>query len=145
MAEKGNGFSAEERAALKQRSAELRAGSRQEKAAEKREREAQACREAIAGLTGVDREAAELLDKVVREVAPQLEAKTWYGFPAYAREGKTIVFYQFAAKFKTRYGHVGFSEDARLDDGAIWPVAFAVVAVNAEVEKQLRELVRRAA
>lgn len=145
MAEKGNGFSAEERAAVKQRAAELRAEAKGGKGAAKREREAQACKDAIAALSGMDRKAAELLDRVVREVAPQLEPKTWYGFPSYARDGKVVVFFQFAEKFGTRYGTIGFSEDARLDDGPMWPAAYAIVDVNADVENRLKELVRRAA
>ena len=77
--------------------------------------------------------------------APQLDPKTWYGFPSYARDGKVVVFYQPASKFGTRYGTVGFSEDAALDDGVLWPTSFAVLAVDDEVDRRLRELVRRAA
>lgn len=79
------------------------------------------------------------------DVAPQLDPKTWYSFPSYARDGKVIVFYQPASKFGARYGSIGFSEDARLDNGVFWPAAFAVLEVTDEVENQLRSLVKRAA
>ena len=88
---------------------------------------------------------AERLHAIVTEEAPHLDSKTWYGFPSYAREGKVVVFYQPASKFGTRYGTVGFSQDARLDDGVLWPTAYAVLEVDDEVERQLRDLVRRAA
>lgn len=139
------GFSAEERAAMKGRAAELRAESKGGKGSAKREREAKACAEAIAGLTGSDRKIADRLHAIVTDVAPQLDPKTWYGFPSYARDGKVVVFYQPASKFGARYGSIGFSEDAHLDDGVFWPAAFAVLEVTDAVEKQLRELVTRAA
>ena len=140
-----DGFSEAERAAMQQRKAELREQGRGGKGAAKKEREAQACLDAIAALEGTDRTIAERLHTIVTEEAPHLDHKTWYGFPSYARDGKVVVFYQPAAKFGTRYGTVGFSEDARLDDGVFWPAAYAVLAVDDEVERQLRELVRRAA
>lgn len=139
------GFSAEERAAMKQRAAELRNEGKLAKGAAKREQEAQACADAVAALSGTDRTVAERLHAIVAEEAPQLDAKTWYGFPSYARDGKVVVYYQPASKFKTRYGMVSFSEDARLDDGDAWPTSYAVLAVTDAVEAQLRELVRRAA
>ena len=82
---------------------------------------------------------------IVLEEAGHLAPKTFYGFPAYAKDGKVVVFYQPASKFKTRYGTVSFDDSAQLDDGAMWPVSYAVVEVTAEVEQSLRELVRRAA
>jgi len=138
-------FSDAERAAMRQRKAELREQAKGGKGAAKKEREAQACRDAIDALAGADRTVAERLHAVVTEEAPELEPKTWYGFPSYARDGKVVVFYQPASKFSTRYGTVGFSEDAHLDDGVFWPAAFAVLDVDDAVERQLRELVRRAA
>lgn len=78
------------------------------------------------------------------EEAPQLDPKTWYGFPTYAEDGRNVVFYQPASKFGTRYGSIGFEENARLDDGPMWAVAFAVTGVTDDVERRLRELVRRA-
>jgi uncharacterized protein YdhG (YjbR/CyaY superfamily) len=113
--------------------------------AAKKQREAQACLDAIEALEGADRQIAARLHMIVTEEAPQLDHKTWYGFPSYARDGKVVVFYQPASKFDTRYGSIGFNEDARLDDGVFWPTAYAVLEVNAEVEKQLRALVKKAA
>lgn len=139
------GFSAAERAAMQQRAAELREQGKPAKGAAKREREAQACVDAIAALGGTDKAVAERLHAIVTEVAPQLESKTWYGFPSYARDGKVVVFFQPASKFGARYGTVGFSEDARLDDGASWPTSFAILEVTDSVEAQLRALVAKAA
>ncbi len=138
-------FSEAERAAMKQRAAELREQAKGGKGAAKKEREAQACADAIAALTGSDRTIAEKLHAIVTDVAPQLDAKTWYGFPSYARDGKVVVFYQPASKFGARYGSIGFSEDAMLDDGVFWPAAWAVLEITDDVEKQLRALVTRAA
>ncbi|MPV51407.1 hypothetical protein GCG21_15590 [Pseudactinotalea sp. HY160] len=138
-----HGFTAAERAAIKQRAAELR--EQGGKGSAKKAREAQACLDAIAALEGPDRQIAERLHAVVTEEAPQLDPKTWYGFPSYARDGKVVVFFQPAAKFGTRYGTIGFNEDARLDDGVFWPVAYATLEVTAAVEEKLRELVRAAA
>lgn len=138
-------FSAAERAAMKQRAAELREQGKGGKGSAKKEREAQACIDAIAELKGSDRKIADRLHAIVTDVAPQLEPKTWYGFPSYARDGKVVVFYQPASKFGARYGSIGFSEDAHLDDGVFWPAAFAVLEITDAVEKELRSLVKRAA
>lgn len=140
-----DGFTAAERAAMKQRAAELREQAKGVKGGAKKEKEAQACLDAIAALTGSDQQIAARLHTIVTEVAPRLDHKTWYGFPSYARDGKVVVFYQPASKFGTRYGTVGFNEDALLDDGVFWPTAFAVLEVDAAVEKKLRALVKRAA
>lgn len=145
MADTNDGFSDAERAAMAQRSAELKQQARPGKGAAKRARELQACVDAIAALEGLDNQIAECLHRVVGEEAPDLDPKTWYGFPSYARDGKVIVFFQPASKFDTRYGTIGFSEDAQLDDGDAWPTSFAVVAVTQAVEDQLRALVKRAA
>jgi len=144
MADTKSGFSADERAAMAQRADELRT-TKGLKGAAKLAKEFEACIEAIDALSGVDKEVATLLHRVVAEVAPELQPKTWYGFPSYARDGKVVVFYQPASKFGTRYGTVGFQEDALLDDGDMWATSFAVVAVTPTVEKTLRELVERAA
>lgn len=138
-------FSEAERSAMKQRAAELREQGTGGKAAAKKEREAQACLDAISELTGSDRQIAERLHAIVTEAAPRLDPKTWYGFPSYARDGKVVVFYQPASKFGTRYGSIGFSEDAMLDDGVFWPAAWAVLEITDDVERQLRSLVKRAA
>ncbi|MGV9194112.1 hypothetical protein ACQ143_07175 [Microbacterium sp. MC2] len=141
MADKG--FSAEEREAMKQRAEELRA-SKGLKGAAKLAREVEACVAAIDKLTGVDKEVAVLLNKIVTEEAPDLNPKTMYGFPSYARDGKVVVFYQPASKFKTRYGTVSFDDPANLDDGPMWAVSYAVVEVTDAVEKKVRELVKKA-
>ncbi len=140
-----DGLSDVERAAVKQRAAELRAEAKGGKGSAKREREAQACIEAIAALTDPDRTIAERLHRIVADEAPELDAKTWYGFPSYARDGKVLVFFQPREKFDTRYGTVGFQDVAALDDGAIWATSFAVTEMTDEVEARLRETVRRAA
>jgi len=140
-----SGFSDAERAAMKERAAELRAESRAGKGSAKKAREAEACAAAIAALSGDDRKIAERLHAIVAEEAPHLDPKTWYGFPSYARDGKIVVFYQPASKFDTRYGAIGFEEAALLDDGVFWPTSFAVLDVTDAVEKKLRALVRKAA
>ncbi|WP_279365559.1 hypothetical protein [Microbacterium testaceum] len=144
MATGGAGFSDEERAAMKQRAEELKA-MKGLKGAAKLEKENEACLEAIDKLEGVDRAVAERLHVIVLEEAAHLNPKTYYGFPAYAKDGKVVVFYQPASKFKTRYGTVSFDDSAQLDDGAMWPVSFAVVEVTDTVEQRIREAVRRAA
>lgn len=136
-------FSAEERRAMAERAAELRE-ARGLKGAAKAAREYQACLDAIDSLTGLDRQIAERLHTIAHEVAPDLAPKTWYGFPSYARDGQVVVFFQPAAKFATRYGTVGFTEHARLDDGPMWATSFAVAALTDEVVEQLQQLVQRA-
>ncbi|SIR92208.1 hypothetical protein [Microbacterium sp. RURRCA19A] len=138
------GFSDEERAAMKQRAEELKAMNGL-KGAAKLEKENEACLEAIDKLEDVDRAVAERLHMIVLEEASHLTPKTYYGFPAYAKEGKVVVFYQPASKFKTRYGTVSFDDSAQLDDGPMWSVSYAVIEVTPEVEQKIRELVRRAA
>lgn len=144
MADTKSGFSDDERAAMRQRAEELRT-TKGLKGAAKLAKELEACVEAIEALSGTDREVATLLHRVVTDVAPQLGPKTWYGFPSYARDGKVVVFFQPASKFDTRYGNIGFQEDAHLDDGDMWATSFAVIAVTAAVEKKLRALVAAAA
>ncbi|HSP52387.1 MAG TPA: hypothetical protein VLO00_05775 [Cryobacterium sp.] len=144
MSDTKTGFSDAERDAMKQRAAELKA-MKGVKGSAKKAKELEACLAAIEDLEGTDRSIAERLHVIVSEEAPHLDAKTWYGFPTYAKDGKNIVFFQPAAKFGARYGSVGFEEHAALDDGEIWPVAYAVITMTADVETQLRGLVRRAA
>ena len=144
MAGSSDGFSAAERKAMKQRAEELSA-NKGVKGAAKKAKEYEACIEAIDALTGLDRTIAERFHVVVSEEAPQLDPKTWYGFPSYARDGKVVTFVQPASKFDARYASIGFNEDALLDDGAMWATAFAVVEWTDAVEKQLRALVKRAA
>ncbi|MET1007980.1 MAG: hypothetical protein ABWX96_20680 [Propionibacteriaceae bacterium] len=143
MSDTKSGFTSAERDAMKQRAEELKA-TKGVKGAAKRAKEYEACLAAIDGLSGADRQIAERLHVIVAEEAPELAPKTWYGFPSYARDDKVVVFYQPAEKFSTRYGSIGFNEDAALDDGEIWATSFAVLQVNAAVEKKLRALVRKA-
>nr|WP_274636592.1 DUF1801 domain-containing protein [Microbacterium bovistercoris] len=140
-----SGFSADERAAMKQRAAELRAEKQAAKGAEKREQGLRSLQEAIAALEGVDRELAEKLHEIVTEVAPQLEPKTWYGFPSYAKDGSVLCFFQPASKFKTRYATLGFNDVAQLDDGPMWPTVYALIEFTPEVEERVRALVAKAA
>lgn len=144
MTDTKSGFSAAERAAMKQRADELRA-EKGLKGGVKKEREYQACLEAIAALEGADRQVAERFHVIVSEEAPGLDPKTWYGFPSYARDGNVITFVQPASKFGARYATIGFNDGASLDDGDMWPTVFAVLEVTPDVEVRLRELVRRAA
>lgn len=140
-----DGFSADERAAMQERAAELKASKRRGSGAAKAQADAEDCAAKIAEMPEADRVIAETLHRIVAENAPDLAARTWYGMPAYARDGKVIVFFKPAAKFKVRYAEVGFNEFANLDDGDMWPTAFAVVAMNGQVEAALTALVTRAA
>jgi uncharacterized protein YdhG (YjbR/CyaY superfamily) len=136
------GFSAEERAAMKERAAELRAEGR--KGAKKADG-LKAVLDRIAQMEPADRELAERVHVVVTSAAPDLLPKTWYGMPAYAdADGKAVVFFQDAGKFKARYSTIGFQDNARLDDGDLWPVSYALVAWSPEVEKKVVERVRAA-
>jgi uncharacterized protein YdhG (YjbR/CyaY superfamily) len=131
-------FDAEERAAMRERAKEA-------KAEKGRAAGLQAVQEAIAKLTGSDRRIAERLHAVISEAAPALEPRTWYGQPAYARDGAVVVFFQAAEKFKTRYLTLGFQDAAALDEGAMWPTSFAITEFTDEVEREVARLVRRAA
>ncbi|MBK8445450.1 MAG: hypothetical protein IPL41_01645 [Micropruina sp.] len=139
--ETGDGFSAEERAAMKERAAELRASKR---GGNKAAAEAQDCLDKIAALPDGDRAIAEAIHAIVTENAPELAPKTWYGMPAYARDGKVVCFFQPASKFDARYGTFGFNDVATLDDGEIWPVTFAVTTMTDQAKQQFADLVRRA-
>lgn len=143
MAEKTAGLSQEERDAVKQRAAELRA---QEKAGKSRAAGEKAIREAIAALPDHDRELAEGIDRIVTQVAPHLVPKTWYGFPSYADDdGKIVVFFKPASKFTSRYATLGFEESAKLDDGDLWVTSFALLALTPDTEKTIAEHIRKAA
>lgn len=138
-----SGFSKEERDAMKQRAEELRS-TKGIKGGAKLAKELEACLTAIESLSGFDKELAEHYHRVVTEEAPDLNPKTFYGFPSYARDGKVLTFVQPASKFSTRYPTVNFDDPATLDDGAMWPVSFAVVEWTDKVEATLRGLVRKA-
>ncbi|MEU4169891.1 DUF1801 domain-containing protein [Streptomyces sp. NPDC026665] len=138
------GFTAEERAAMKDHAAELkkeaRRGSRADKAAEA-ERDVLA---KIAEMGDADRIMAERVHAIVTEGAPALAPKLWYGMPAYALDGKVVCFFQSAEKFKARYATLGFSDQAKLDDGTMWASAFALTEITAEVEARIGALVKQA-
>jgi uncharacterized protein YdhG (YjbR/CyaY superfamily) len=136
------GFSAEERAAMKERAAELRAEGK--KGAKKADG-LQAVLDAIAKMDAEDRALAERVHVVVTRAAPGLAPKTWYGMPAYADEdGKVVLFFKNAGKFNERYCTLGFEGAAHLDDGDLWPVVFAMTAWTPAVEKKVAGLVRAA-
>jgi len=138
------GFNDAERAAMKQRAEELKA-MKGVKGAAKRAKEYDACLAAIDQLIGADRQIAERLHVIVSEEAPDLDPKTWYGFPSYAKDDKVVVFFQPASKFETRYGSIGFNEEAALDDGEMWPTAFAILEMTAAAEERVRAIVKKAA
>jgi uncharacterized protein YdhG (YjbR/CyaY superfamily) len=136
------GFTAEERAAMKTRAAELRAEGK--KGAKKADG-LQAVLDALAKMAPADRALGERVHATVTAAAPDLSPKTWYGMPAYANsDGKVVIFFQDAGKFKYRYSTLGFQEAAHLDDGDLWPVAYALQKWSAGVEKKVAELVKAA-
>src|ERR687884_786267 len=136
------GFSAEERAAMKDRAAELRAEGK--KGAKKAEG-LQAVLDSIAQMAPEDRALAERVHVTVTATAPQLSPKTWYGMPAYANaDGKVVIFFQDSGKFNYRYSTLGFQDTANLDDGDIWPVSYALVKWSPAVEKKVVALVKAA-
>ena len=135
------GFSDEERAAMKERARELKAEARAEK--DKAEGES-AVLAAIAAMKEPDRSMAKRLHAIIKASAPALSPKTWYGMPAYARDGKVVCFFQSAQKFNTRYATFGFNDTADLDEGAVWPVAFALKELTADDEARISALVKKA-
>ncbi|MGY1701321.1 iron chaperone [Geodermatophilus sp. SYSU D00766] len=140
--QESGGFTAEERAAMKQRAEELRAEGRK---GAKRADGLQAVLDAIAGMAPEDRALAERVHVAVTTTAPSLSPKTWYGMPAYAdADGKVVVFFQDSGKFKARYSTLGFNDAARLDDGDLWPTSFALRAWSPAVEARVVDLVRTA-
>ena len=131
------GFSAEERAAMKERSRELKAE------ADKADGE-RALLAKLAEMPEPDRAMGERLHAIVKASAPDLTPKTWYGMPAYAKDGKVVCFFQSAHKFKSRYATFGFNDTANLDDGAMWPTAFALTELTAAAEERIGALVKQA-
>ncbi len=136
-----DGFTEEERAAMKERAQELKKAPR--KKASKADGEADVMAK-IAEMPESDKLMAERLHAIVKEHAPELTPKTWYGMPAYAKDGKNIVFFQSSHKFKARYSTLGFEENAKLDDGAMWPTSFALTEITPEVEARIVELIKKA-
>jgi uncharacterized protein YdhG (YjbR/CyaY superfamily) len=136
-AKKSKGFTDEERAAMKERAQELKAEAR------KADGES-AVLAKIAEMQGPDRAMAERLHAIVKGSAPDLSPKTWYGMPAYARDGKVVCFFQSAEKFKARYATLGFSDEANLDQGSMWPTSFALKELTADEEAKIGALVKKA-
>ncbi|HEX8776802.1 MAG TPA: DUF1801 domain-containing protein [Rhodanobacter sp.] len=135
------GFSAEEKAAMKAYARELKAQARADRTREDGEREVLA---AIAAMPEADRALAGRVHALVKAHAPALVPKTWYGMPAYALDDKVVCFFKDAQKFKDRYATLGFNDKARLDDGAMWPTAFALTTIDAAVEKRIAALLKKA-
>ena len=132
MAE-SKGFTAEEKAAMRERAKEAKAATGEADVLEK-----------IAEMAEPDRAMAERLHELIKATAPELAPKTWYGMPAYAKNGDNICFFQPAQKFKSRYGTLGFTDKANLDEGAMWPNSYALMKLTPDVEAKIAELVRQA-
>jgi uncharacterized protein YdhG (YjbR/CyaY superfamily) len=137
------GFTDEERGAMNERAQELKAAARRGPRAGKADGES-AVLAKIAEMTEPDRALAERLHAIITASAPTLSPRTWYGMPAYAKDGKLVCHFQSAQKFKTRYATLGFSDAANLDEGTMWPVAFALTELTAADKARIGELVRRA-
>jgi uncharacterized protein YdhG (YjbR/CyaY superfamily) len=137
------GFTAEERAAAKERARELKEEARRGPRADKADGES-AVLAAIAAMPAPDRAMAKRLHAIIKASAPALSPKTWYGMPAYAKDGRVVCFFQSAQKFKTRYATFGFNDAANLDEGAMWPVAFALKELTAAEEARIGALVKKA-
>lgn len=137
MSKTSKGFTAEERAAMKEHARELKAARKGAEA----EKDVLA---KIAEMSGSDRELAEKFHALVKQHAPSLASRTWYGMPAYSKDGSVVCFFQSAAKFKARYATIGFNDAAALDDGTLWATSFAVTAIGEAEEARLVELLERA-
>jgi uncharacterized protein YdhG (YjbR/CyaY superfamily) len=140
---KSKGFTDEERAAMRERSRELKAEARRGPRADKADGES-AVFAKIAEMQGPDRAIAQRLHAIIKASAPALSPKTWYGMPAYAKDGKVVCFFQSAEKFKSRYATFGFSDEANLDEGAMWPTSFALKELTAAEEARIGALVKKA-
>ena len=136
-AKKSKGFTAEERAAMRER-------AREQKAEAQKADGERAVLAKIAEMQGPDRAMAERLHEIVKAGAPDLSPRTWYGMPAYAKDGKVVCFFQSAEKFNTRYATFSFSDKANLDEGAMWPTSFALKELTAAEEERIAALVKRA-
>ena len=138
MAERksSKGFTAEEKAAMKERAREVRAAGKTDGESDVLAK--------IAEMSQPDRAMAERIHAIVKATAPDLSPRTWYGMPAYAKDGKVVVFFRNAEKFKERYAMLGFQDNANLDEGSMWPVAYALPKLTAADEKKIRALVKKA-
>jgi uncharacterized protein YdhG (YjbR/CyaY superfamily) len=128
-------FTADERAAMRERARELKSGDA--------DGEAQVLAK-IAEMSEPDRTIARRLHDLVKATAPMLKARTWYGMPAYAKDGKVLCYFQSAGKFKARYSHIGFTDSCNLDDGTVWPIAYALTAMTAAEETKVGALLKQA-
>jgi uncharacterized protein YdhG (YjbR/CyaY superfamily) len=140
---KFEGFTDEERGAMKERAKELKAAARRGPSGKKADEESAVVAK-IAEMTESDRAMAERLHAVITSSAPDLSPKLWYGMPAYAKDGKVVCFFQSAQKFKARYATFGFNDAANLDEGAMWPTAFALTELTAADEERIAALVKKA-
>jgi len=131
---KKQGFSAEEKAAMKERARELKLGAEGEAAVQ----------EALKKMAPKDRAIAKRLHALIKKTAPELTAKTWYGMPAYAKDGKVVLFFRDAGKFKERYSMLGFNDAANLDNGSMWPIAYALPELTERDEVKIATLVKKA-
>jgi uncharacterized protein YdhG (YjbR/CyaY superfamily) len=138
-----NVWTDEERAAMQESARERKTASKRDPATERAEGEAEV-KAKIAEMPPEERAMAERIHKIVASAAPALVPRTYYGMPAYAKDGKVILFFQGKSKFKVRYSTLGFQPDARIDDGEMWPVAFAVTELTPASEKRITELVKKA-
>jgi uncharacterized protein YdhG (YjbR/CyaY superfamily) len=143
ISKKSKGFTVEERAAMKERAQELKAEARRGPRADKADGEG-AVLVKIAEMPGPDRAMAKRLHAIIKASAPTLSPKTWYGMPAYAKDGKVVCFFQSAQKFNSRYATFGFSDEANLDEGAMWPTSFALKKLTATEEARISALVKKA-
>jgi uncharacterized protein YdhG (YjbR/CyaY superfamily) len=140
---KSKGFTDEERAAMKERAQELKAEARRGPRADKADGESDVLAK-IAAMPEPDRAMAERLHAIIKASAPALSPKTWYGMPAYAKDGKVVCFFQSAHKFKSRYATFGFNDKANLDEGGMWPTSFALKELTAAEEARIGALVKKA-
>jgi len=136
----GEGFSEAEKAAMKERSKELK----REKASKGKTDGEQAILEKIDQMEANDKKIASGLHELIKQNFPQLGFKTWYGFPAYTRDGKVITFFQASKRFDERYSTLGFSSEAKLDEGVFWPTSYALLEWNDEVEDEIKRLIKKA-
>ena len=141
---KAKGFTDEERAAMKEHAQELKMEARRGRRSGKADGESDVLAK-IAEMPEPDRAMAERLHAIIKASAPALSPKTWYGMPAYAKDGKVVCFFQSAQKFNSRYATLGFNDTANLDEGAMWPTSFALKELTADVEAEIGALVKRAA
>jgi uncharacterized protein YdhG (YjbR/CyaY superfamily) len=137
------GFTDEERAAMKDRAKELKATARRGSRAAKEDGESEVLAK-IAEMAESDRALGERLHALIKATAPELSPRLWYGMPAYAKDGKILCFFQPAEKFKSRYATLGFSDQANLDEGALWPVYYALTELTAAAEARIGELINQA-